>query len=104
MKWDHGAVSPKAAKSVTAPATVGGERPRKRPLGKRPGRLGEALTRKSGDLPSRGIGRCAQPVTDPGGVSWKEALMVRETRHDSVGTFRPPLAQSGADDDTPPQT
>ena len=54
----------KGANSATAPATVGGERPRSDPLGTTLGRIGRATTRKSGDLPSKRI-------TNPGGVSWR---------------------------------
>jgi len=50
MKREYGEVAP-SAKSVTAPATVSGER-RQKPLAQKAGKDGQASTRKSGDLPS----------------------------------------------------
>lgn len=80
---------PVGAKSVTAPATVSGER-RQTPTGLfRAGKDGKASTRKSGDLPSN-----VQPTR--GGASWKEALMARLTRVYMIGTFCPRLATSEA--------
>ena len=68
VKREYGEDEPKGAKSVTAPATVSGERTPKA-TGHQPGKVGRAETRESGDLPS-----CKKP-TVPGGVPRKENVM-----------------------------
>jgi len=54
MKREHGAVligKPERTKAATAPATVSGEQCRNT-TGRKAGKVGKAMTRKSGDLPS----------------------------------------------------
>jgi len=68
LKREHGAGMP--PNSVTAPATVSGEQPRRTPLSPLgSGRVGEALTRKSGNLPSR-VRHAHLSHLNLGGVPW----------------------------------
>ena len=65
------------ANSATAPATVGGERPRIYPLGEGLARTEGASTRKSGDLPS-------ERITNPGGVSWRRQHVSDARRRQTI--------------------
>ncbi len=87
MKREHGEAST-AAKSVTAPATVSGER-RQRPLAHRPGRLAKHRPASQET--------CHHIVTNPGRGVLEGALMSRLKRMHIGSTFCPRLAISGAD-------